>query len=266
MKKSIIIPLIVVVVASVLFSLKRTSTHKESHQQDTSTTSTGIQAIQPNQPQQQAVTTASQVTAVEDNQKEETQRAHLDEYTSIAKEHRLSLLTMVDYLHRYASRETSRESLMSELTQQNLKPQNRKDENPYTGSLNIVRTQNTLPGTRYFHAQFFSNEDGSEFLQHMSFEFAPGEQSLAAVVRALSHGQENLEMTQDKENFKSWRTQDGYIIWAKVLDASDLDSSDPFNAYKPSDAGIIRVAKELDIHDHAPAFHAEQGSPDQTQE
>jgi hypothetical protein len=267
MKKSIVIPLLVVVIASVIYNLnKLTLVHEEEAQQheEVQTLTPEPQVIaQPQQVESEESQTTQTVTA---NKRAQEQDSILDEFDTIKKEHRLSLLTMVDLMDRYGSRETDRNALINELKDKNLRPQNRRDENPYTGSLNIVRTQNILPGTRYFHAQFFSNDDGSEFLQHLSFEFAPGEQSLEAVVRAVAYGKDDLELTQDRENFRSWRTDDGYIIWAKVLEASDLEGVDPFNAYKPSDIGIIRVAKELDIHDHAPAFHAEQGSPDQTEE
>ncbi len=45
--------------------------------------------------------------------------------------------------------------------------------NDDTGKMEIVRTNETMPGTRYFHAQFFENADGTPLLQHMSFEFRP---------------------------------------------------------------------------------------------
>jgi len=268
MNKSIVIPLIIVIIASVIYKLnKPTLVHEEQiHQQEeVKTLKPKYQDLQqaPEVVEQETTQTTDSAAPITKTIEDES---ILDEFDTIKKEHRLSLLTMVDLMDRYGSRETDRNALINELKDKNLRPQNRRDENPYTGSLNIVRTQNILPGTRYFHAQFFSNDDGSEFLQHVSFEFVPGEQSLDAVVRALAHGKDNLELTQDRENFRSWRTGDGYIIWAKVLEASDLEGADPFNAYKPSDIGIIRVAKELDIHDHAPAFHAEQGSPDQTEE
>jgi hypothetical protein len=269
MKKSIIIPLLVVVAASLIYGLKNQTNQNNEIVEKTLSQATSTEA---NEKTVTSVASTGEGSRNVQSQKtvniplNDEKAASLDQYSLIPKEHRLSLLSMVDYMDRYGSRQTNRENLIDELKQANLRPQNRRDENPYTGNLNIVRTQNTLPGTRYFHAQFFSNDDGSEFLQHLSFEFAPGEQSLDAVVTALSDGRDHLEMTQDKENFKSWRTDDGYVIWAKVLDASDFEGMDPFNAYKPSDAGIIRVAKEIDIHDHAPAFHAEQGSPDQTHE
>ena len=61
--------------------------------------------------------------------------------------------------------------------------------------------------------------------------------------------------TLEKKDFISWN-QDGHTIWAKIQTKEDF-AHDPFNAHDDSDVGTIRVAKELEIHDHAaPVFHA----------
>lgn len=188
----------------------------------------------------------------------------LDQFSELSEQHRRSLAQLTQVLKDYGAIESDRPGLLEKLETARLRPQNRKDENPYTGSLNIVRTQKPLPGTRYFHAQFFSNEDGSENLQHLSFEFRPGEQSFEAVLQALKTqlGLEQLQLTQQTERFRSWRTPEGYVLWVKVLEESDL-VNDPFNAYTLDDVGVIRVGFERDPHDHAPAFHAEPGPLDE---
>lgn len=185
---------------------------------------------------------------------------YLREYESIPDQHKLSLVETTQRIFRFAKRDVKSQDLVNEFEQKALAPELRVDSNPYTGTLNVVRTRKVMPGTRYFHAQFFENEDGSEYVQHVSFEFKASEHSFAAVEKTIlqQFSEGNVEPTQNKENFKSWRRDDGYIIWMKKLDATDIKDN-PFNVYTPEDIGTIRVAIELDIHDHSPAFHAEQG-------
>lgn len=149
------------------------------------------------------------------------------------------------------------ETLVSELREGGLTPQLRIDENPYTGKMSVVRTTNTIPGTRYFHAQFFENENGDDFLQHMSFEFRPGDNSLAIVREMIPEIFGVDEVVHQTEKFISWR-HDDYVVWVKKMELSDLQN-DPFNAYTEADVGVVRVAVELEIHDHAPAFHMQMG-------
>lgn len=192
---------------------------------------------------------------------------YLQEYTALPEQHRRTLITQVKTLTEHGKRGVDHQDLTRQLEQKGLRPEVRVDENPYTGRLNVVRTRSVLPGTRNFHAQYFDDVDGSEYIQHMSFEFRPSEQSFAAVEATLLNefGSENMELSYQNEHFRSWRTGEGYILWMKQLQDSDIEDmkADPFNVYTMEDVGVIRVALELDIHDHAPAFHAEQGSPDE---
>lgn len=198
---------------------------------------------------------------VEDQQQTyQNELDYLKEYDSISELYKSSLLDMTKRVFRYAKRDVKSQDLINEFEQKELSPEIRIDSNPYTGTLNIVRTRSVLPGTRYFHAQFFENDDGSEFIQHISFEFKASEHSFAAVEKTILQQflTEDVEQTQNKENFKSWRRDDGYVIWMKRLEKADIKTN-PYNVYTEEDIGTIRVAIELDIHDHSPAFHAEQG-------
>ncbi len=65
------------------------------------------------------------------------------------------------------------------------------------------------------------------------------------------------EVVHQTDKFISWRHGD-YVVWAKKMELSDLQN-DPFNAYTEADVGVVRVAVELEIHDHAPAFHMQMG-------
>jgi hypothetical protein len=193
---------------------------------------------------------------------------YLQEYSDLPAEHRASLHTHSTKLSQFSVRGGHSSHLTRELEQLGLAPKLKIDENPYTGRLTIVRTGQVLPGTRNLHVQYFSDDDGSEYVQHYSFEFRPGKSSLKAAEASILHAfsERELELTQSTESFRSWRTDDGYIVWMKQLDENDLEdlAHDPFNLYTSSDIGVIRVAIELDIHDHAPAFHAEQGPLDDT--
>lgn len=141
------------------------------------------------------------------------------------------------------------EPLVEQLNQWQLVPKVAKNSNPYTGEMAIIRTDKTLPGTRYFHAQYFSDENGENHLQHMSFEFRPGPAAFNQAIKTVSEkfGLKGKPQYQ-KNDFASWNTDNGYIIWIKKMGPNDLEG-DPFNAYSKDDVGTIRVAVELEIHE-----------------
>lgn len=140
------------------------------------------------------------------------------------------------------------EELKESLTSKGLKITVANDSNEHTGSMSIIRTDNTLPGTRYFHAQIFKDENGESFVQHMSFEYRPGKYAFEEAV-ASAKVQFNLNRDPDISNkdFVSWSLKSGHVIWIKKLQKEDL-KNDPFNAYTDADIGTIKVAKELEIH------------------
>lgn len=121
-------------------------------------------------------------------------------------------------------------------------------ENPYTGKKTILRTKKNLPGTRYSHAQFFSNESGGSFLQHYSIEFRPSKDAFDRVVALVESNKSLTEKTVSADKtFVSYKLSSGHIIWVKKMMKADL-KNDPFNAYSPEDEGTIRLAVEKDIH------------------
>lgn len=154
-----------------------------------------------------------------------------------------SLNTLSDFLNYYTEPDRPKEELVEQLKNWELKPVEAVQANQYTGSMSIIRTRKTLPGTRYFHAQYF---DGN--LQHMSFEFQKGPGAMDKAIKAVetSFGIKG-KPTSDRANFKSWSTKEGYVVWIKKMEESDL-KDDPFNAYTKEDVGTIRVAIELEIH------------------
>jgi len=172
-----------------------------------------------------------------------------------AKE-RVALLSFTEIFDEFVESQQGVETLIADLKARKTAPYLMRDENPYTGTLKVVRTKNTLPGTRYFHAQIFKDEEGLDFVQHMSFEFRPGDASFDGVKAALM---KSLGITgsptMQKDGFISWK-KGAYSIWAKRMGLEDFKNN-TFNAHEKKDVGTIWVAMELEIHDHeAPIYHA----------
>lgn len=137
--------------------------------------------------------------------------------------------------------------LVGRLKTQDQKPVLYRDSNPYTGDMFIVRTESPFPRTRYFHAQYFNDEQGQPVPQHISFDFQKGEGSMAEVVSAVGQAFPDLgQPAIARDSYMLWHVGEDRILWVKKLDASDLQD-EPFNAYSRDDVGTIRVAMELDI-------------------
>ncbi len=168
-----------------------------------------------------------------------------------ASEELNALVDMSRSLFQYTRPESQIEDLIRYLETSRQQPQIFRDSNEQTGDLLIVRTRSPLPGTRYFHAQYFSDKNDQHFLQHMSFEFRPGDKSLPSVIASLQSTFSGLPAPKiKKEGYVQWDAGHGYILWAKKMELADLQD-DPFNSYTLDDAGTIRVAIELEIHDDA---------------
>lgn len=141
------------------------------------------------------------------------------------------------------------ESLTIELEQMGLKPQLRRDENEYTGAMTIVRTTNSLRGTRYFHAQYFSDEHSdNDLLQHMSFEMKPSPTAFDQAIRFIRANFATVGKEAAGPDFVAFKTVEGYIVWVKRMNEENLQD-DPFNAYSKKDVGTVRIAVEMDAHE-----------------
>lgn len=156
-----------------------------------------------------------------------------------------SLTEMTSTLARFAKPRADLRDLLD--TIQDQQPVITHDSNSVTGEMAIVRTKKPLPGTRYFHAQFFNNEDGQPFVQHMSFEFKPGPTAMADAVQAVHSAFGVQSPETQREGYAKWDLPDGHILWVKKMDRDDL-KDDPFNAYSDSDVGTVRVVLEAEIH------------------
>lgn len=147
----------------------------------------------------------------------------------------------------FSATKKSKEELVTILNDFKLEVIQKSDSNEETGTMSIIRTRKTLPGTRYFHAQYFADDQG-QTLQHLSFELRPGPNAMNEAKSSLiKNFSLKSQPTMDKEGFISWQQKSGYTLWIKKLTSEDL-KDDPFNAYGPEDVGTIRVAMELEIH------------------
>ncbi|MBC7464419.1 MAG: hypothetical protein H7256_00365 [Bdellovibrio sp.] len=159
-----------------------------------------------------------------------------------------SLSDMTQTLYQYTQADARLQDLLRFLESTGQKPTVVNNSNADTGEMAIVRTGSPLPGTRYFHAQYFSDENKKSFVQHMSFELKSGGESMASAVAAVESNFKNLPAPATKTpDFMQWNLPNGQIVWIKKLAANDLKDN-PFNAYTSDDVGTVRVAVELEIH------------------
>lgn len=146
------------------------------------------------------------------------------------------------------------EVLMKELTRLELEPQMAIDTNPYTGEMKIVRTKGSIKGTRYLHAQYFTDENGQEFLQHLSYEIPGGEGAFQRQIELIQARYNLSKPIRSNKDFIQWNLNENMEIWIKVLSAEDL-GNDTLNAYTKDDIGTIRVAIEKKIHEDGAHDH-----------
>lgn len=159
-----------------------------------------------------------------------------------------SLKSMTKLVKKVSANPGNLRGLITDLKMSKQEPTLTKDSNPHTGDLLIVRTQSPLPGTRYFQTQLLGSNTEGYSVQHLSFEFAPGEKSLTMARQAVEAEFPNLGQPEvSRANFISWHLNEDYTLWIKVLDKEDIEFH-PVNAYSSEDIGTIKVALEHEIH------------------
>ncbi len=140
--------------------------------------------------------------------------------------------------------------LISFFEQQQLSPEMMEDSNEYTGTMLMIRTKKGLPGTRYYHAQYMGDNKDNTLLQHMSYEFKPGPNSMARAIQSA-------ESTYQLSNKKIHR--DGDFITYDIgtegthelsIEKANWESlkNDPFNAHSKEDVGTVITRIELKVH------------------
>lgn len=158
-----------------------------------------------------------------------------------------NLLNMVQILSQFSKPTASISDLVSHLEKSKQKPVVTRDANSSTGEMHIVRTLKPSIGTRYFHAQFFTNDDGSSFAQHMSVEFKGGPEVMTNTIAAVQNSFGLTSPRIQNAGYALWDLPNHMIVWVKSMTKEDLHD-DPFNAYSDSDIGTVRLAVEAEIH------------------
>ena len=159
-----------------------------------------------------------------------------------------TLEKMANIIQEFIRPNANLDNLVSILERNGQQPQRLVDKNPYTGELAILRTNSPLPGTRYFHAQHFSDAGKNGIVQHVSFEVQSSPTAMAESVLAM---QDTFKLTNPvvaREGYVKWNLDNHKILWIKKLTSEDLQLN-PFNAYTQEDVGTIRIAIEEEIHE-----------------
>jgi hypothetical protein len=163
--------------------------------------------------------------------------------------HVSQLEDMTQTLFQFTRPEAHLRDLVDYLEQSHQEPLMVRNSNADTGEMVMVRTKSPLPGTRYFHAQYMTDENNQGFVQHMSFEYQPSPTAMKEAISAVQKAFPHLpEPNSRKDDFIRWNLDNDYIVWIKRMGPEDL-KNDPFNAYTDDDIGTIRVAVELEIHE-----------------
>lgn len=137
------------------------------------------------------------------------------------------------------------EDFVKELKESAQEPFLVRDRNEETGDMIIVRTKSPLPGTRYLHAQYFTDENQHTFAQHLSFEYRASPQAMVQAIQTVQEIFPHLDQpAYETRDFIQWDLEDGYVIWIKRLGPEDIQEN-PFNFYSAADIGSIRIAVEL---------------------
>jgi hypothetical protein len=172
----------------------------------------------------------------------------------LAPGERAAVSTLLGLFHR-ANRVRHTEELLDSLRAAGLQPRVTEDENEDTGKMTVVRSENALPGTRYFHAQVFTDEKGQSHVQHQSFEIRPGPDSLRQALSLIRQNFPGLgRPVVQEEGYALWKTRDGRVISAKQLGPEDLEDN-YYNAHTIEDVGTVWVIQEDDPHAHDAGDH-----------
>jgi hypothetical protein len=167
--------------------------------------------------------------------------------STTAPEKLAALDDMAHTLFQFTQPDVPLKDLVQYLESSRQQPLVTRNSNAATGEMAIIRTESPLPGTRYFHAQYFADENNQSFVQHMSFEFQPSESAMNDAIAAVQRSFPNLSAPERQQSdFVQWNLKNGYIVWVKKMAAADLQDN-PFNAYTKADIGTVRVAVEMNI-------------------
>lgn len=143
------------------------------------------------------------------------------------------------------------DQLIEYFKSESLAPEMSVESNEYTGTMKMIRTAKSLPGTRYYHAQYMGDDPDNTFLQHISFEFKPGDNSMQRAI-------ESAESSYALSNKRIFRNGDfiTYDIGDEGTHELSIEKAsyeslkdDPFNAYTQKDDGTVITRIEMKVHD-----------------
>lgn len=147
------------------------------------------------------------------------------------------------------SQKSNSQKFMKALLKLQLKPKFIDQQENSLGSMVTVRTDNSLEGTRYLHAQFTGEKNNANYLEHISFQIRPGSNSFQKAVEILNQFLPKNKITKESDSdYVLYNTSDGYVAWAKIANREDLKSN-KYNASAPEDVGTVIVTIEQEIHD-----------------
>ena len=202
-----------------------------------------------NVPVRKSTSVKSTAAPRKDNNQNEVEAKRTPSSADLTADELASLAKMTLTLFNFTQAESRLQDLLQFLEGSGQKPVVVNNSNADTGEMAIVRTASPLPGTRYFHAQYFSDAGEKGFVQHMSFELKSGPGAMTSAEVAVQNNFPNLPNPRRRTaDYVQWDLPNGQILWIKKLATNDLKDN-PFNAYTAGDLGTIRVAVELEIHD-----------------
>lgn len=138
------------------------------------------------------------------------------------------------------------------LEEQGLSPKINKKSNSFLGVTWEIRTNKSLPGTRYYNAQYDGDDEDHLFLKYLSYEYAPGEKSFEQVIKSLenSYSIKNKDIISPGENVHLFIERDHvpYTITIKKMNLYDINN-DPTYPHTEDDIGTISVRLQLNMED-----------------
>jgi len=162
-------------------------------------------------------------------------------------------------LNEIFTNKESPQELVHYFEEEKLEPEMSQTSNEYTGTMMMIRTQKSIPGVRYFHAQYMGDDPEHTFLQHFSYEFRPSPNSME---RATQSAEGTFKLSNKRIH------RDGDFITYDIgeegqyelsIEKADWESlkDDPYNAHSKEDVGTVITRIELKVHEQGENDHIE---------
>ncbi|NCN39971.1 hypothetical protein GW916_01850 [bacterium] len=240
MKKSYILPLILIALSLLLFLHSKNGSIFSKEKIANKNSFEVSKPIDSNSPSKLVIKDNKRLL-VRENEKGQVVQTELSEDEA-------SVVQLAQIFKSYAGTQRNEKDFITDLLSLGLKPVVARDRQEVIEDLTIIRPENTLPGVRYIHGQFDGDE--TQELQHISFEIKKGPNALEQGKKLVSESMGLGEPVKNVDPKMVLYKMDGYVVWLKELSWEDM-MGDPFNAYSKEDVGNVRIAIERDIHDHS---------------